>query len=101
MRSWEDESLLRRPPQEDSRRHRAGHAQKPGHSPVRREPLLGQALLENRQTRRVARARKESLEWNNSTIIKGDVAQEVLDLKRQPGQDILGSLRASKGQPAI
>ena len=29
------------------------------------------------------------LEWNNSTLIKGNVAEEVLELKRQPGQDIL------------
>ena len=31
----------------------------------------------------------EPLEWNNSTIIKGDVAQEVSKLKQQPGGDIL------------
>ena len=29
------------------------------------------------------------LEWNNSTLIKANVAEEVLELKRQPGQDIL------------
>ncbi len=40
MRSWEDEGLFGRPPQEDSRRHRAGHAQNPSCSPLRREPLL-------------------------------------------------------------
>jgi dihydrofolate reductase len=28
-------------------------------------------------------------EWNNSTVIKGDVAQEVAKLKEQPGGDIL------------
>ena len=32
---------------------------------------------------------EEPLEWNNSTLLKGDVAQEVLGLKQQPGQDIL------------
>lgn len=32
---------------------------------------------------------EEPLEWNNATIIKGDVAEEVRELKRQPGQDIL------------
>jgi dihydrofolate reductase len=31
----------------------------------------------------------ERAEWNNSTIIKGDVAKEVAKLKEQPGQDIL------------
>jgi dihydrofolate reductase len=32
---------------------------------------------------------EEPLEWNNSTLIKGDVAEEVSRLKQQPGQDIL------------
>src|SRR4051794_24022516 len=41
MRSWKDESLLRRPPQEDSRRHRARHAQSSSGPHLRREPLLG------------------------------------------------------------
>jgi dihydrofolate reductase len=31
---------------------------------------------------------KEPLEWNNSTLIKGDVAEEIAKLKRQPGKDI-------------
>jgi dihydrofolate reductase len=36
---------------------------------------------------------KEPLEWNNSTLIKGDVAEEIAELKRQSGKDItiLGS----------
>jgi dihydrofolate reductase len=29
------------------------------------------------------------LEWNNSTLIRGNVAEEVSELKRQPGKDIL------------
>ena len=32
---------------------------------------------------------EEPLEWNNSTLIKGDVAGEVSKLKQQPGRDIL------------
>jgi dihydrofolate reductase len=32
---------------------------------------------------------EEPLEWNNSTLIKENVAEEVLELKRQPGKDIL------------
>lgn len=32
---------------------------------------------------------EEPLEWNNSSLIKENVAEEVLRLKRQPGQDIL------------
>ena len=31
----------------------------------------------------------EEAEWNNSTIIKENVAEEVSKLKQQPGQDIL------------
>jgi dihydrofolate reductase len=32
---------------------------------------------------------QEPLEWNNSTLIRGNVAEEVSELKRQPGKDIL------------
>jgi dihydrofolate reductase len=32
---------------------------------------------------------EELLEWNNSTLIEGDVTEEVSKLKRQPGKDIL------------
>ena len=32
---------------------------------------------------------EEPLEWNNSTLIKGNVSEEVSELKRQPGKDIL------------
>src|SRR5919199_6534456 len=31
---------------------------------------------------------EEPLEWNNSTLIKGNVAEEVTRLKQQPGKDI-------------
>jgi dihydrofolate reductase len=31
----------------------------------------------------------EEAEWNNSTLIKGDVAEEVSKLKQEPGGDIL------------
>jgi dihydrofolate reductase len=36
---------------------------------------------------------EEPLGWNNSTLIKGNVAEEIANLKRQPGEDvtILGS----------
>jgi dihydrofolate reductase len=30
----------------------------------------------------------EPLEWNNSTLVKGNVAEEISRLKRQPGKDI-------------
>ena len=32
---------------------------------------------------------QEPLEWNNSSLIAGDVAEEVGNLKQQPGKDIL------------
>jgi dihydrofolate reductase len=31
---------------------------------------------------------EEPLEWNNSTLINGDVAEEIAKLKQQPGKDI-------------
>jgi dihydrofolate reductase len=31
----------------------------------------------------------EEAEWNNSTLIKGDVAEEVAKLKQQPGGEVL------------
>jgi dihydrofolate reductase len=36
----------------------------------------------------VSRTLDEPLEWQNSTLIKGDVAGEVSRLKEQPGKDI-------------
>jgi hypothetical protein len=51
--SWLDESLLRRPAQEDHRSPPAGDDQESGRSLLRGEPLLGQAL---RQTGRGGRS---------------------------------------------
>jgi dihydrofolate reductase len=31
----------------------------------------------------------ETVEWNNSTVIRGDLVEEVTRLKNEPGQDIL------------
>jgi dihydrofolate reductase len=36
----------------------------------------------------VSRTLEEPLEWNNSTLIKEDVAEEIAKLKQQPGKDI-------------
>jgi dihydrofolate reductase len=36
----------------------------------------------------VSRTLEEHLEWNNSTLIKGNLAEEISRLKRQPGKDI-------------
>ena len=43
----------------------------------------------------VVSATLEKLEWNNSHLLKGDIAKEVAKLKQQPGQDIMvaGSAR--------
>jgi dihydrofolate reductase len=32
---------------------------------------------------------EEPLEWNNSTLIKGNIAEEISSLKQQPGKEIL------------
>jgi dihydrofolate reductase len=36
----------------------------------------------------VSKTLEEPLEWNNSTLIKGNVAEEITRLKQQPGKDI-------------
>ena len=36
----------------------------------------------------VSKSLEEPLEWNNSTLIEGDVAEEISKLKQQPGKDI-------------
>jgi len=36
----------------------------------------------------VSETLQEPLEWNNSTLIDGDVAEEIAELKQQPGKDI-------------
>jgi dihydrofolate reductase len=37
----------------------------------------------------VSKTLKEPLDWQNSTLISGDVAEEISELKRQPGKDIV------------
>jgi len=36
----------------------------------------------------VSKSLEEPLEWNNSALIKGEVAEEISKLKEQPGKDI-------------
>ena len=36
----------------------------------------------------VSETLEEPLEWNNSTLIKGNVVEEIGELKRRPGKDI-------------
>lgn len=42
----------------------------------------------NRLPKYVASSTLDKVEWNNSTLIEGDVADEVAELKRQPGNEI-------------
>jgi hypothetical protein len=39
----------------------------------------------------VSRILEEPLEWNNSTLTKGNVAEEVSELKRSPARTYLSS----------
>ena len=59
MRSWKDESLLRRPAQESSpSRPPARDAKVPGRPTLFHQPLLGQALLKTRQPGRVSHSQE-------------------------------------------
>ena len=49
----------------------------------------GYADRMNGYPKHVVSTTQEPLEWNNSTLIKGDVAEEVSKLKEQPGKDTL------------
>ncbi len=42
----------------------------------------------NQLPKYVASTTLDKLEWNNSTLLKGDVADEVAKLKRQPGNEL-------------
>jgi dihydrofolate reductase len=43
----------------------------------------------------------ETADWNNSTVVRGDVASAVHDLKQQPGQDIVLYGHGSVGQTLL
>ena len=85
--SWGDESLLRRPPQEDSRRHRTGNAQDPSCTPLRREPLLGQALRQDRPSGRPSHTQKEPRTAPQSGR-ESSSAPRGEDVKERPGATI-------------
>lgn len=56
----------------------------------RREELETYADMMNGYSKHVVSTTlEEPLEWNNSTLIKENVAEEVSRLKEQPGKDIL------------
>jgi dihydrofolate reductase len=60
------------------------------HEGPRRAELQEYTDMMNGYPKRVASTTlEEPLEWNNSTLIKGNIAEEVSGLKRQPGKDIL------------
>jgi len=42
----------------------------------------------NRMPKYVASKALDTVEWNNSTLIKGDVAEGVAGLKREPGREL-------------
>lgn len=46
------------------------------------------AQVMNGMTKYVASRTLDTVEWQNSTLLKGDVAQEVATAKQQPGKDI-------------
>jgi dihydrofolate reductase len=46
-------------------------------------------ILNNAQKYVASSTLKEPLPWMNSTLLKGDVAQAVAELKHQPGKDFL------------
>jgi dihydrofolate reductase len=47
------------------------------------------ALMNDRKKYVVSTTLEEPLEWNNSTLIKENVAEEIAELKQQPGKNIV------------
>jgi len=50
---------------------------------------VGFADMMNRMAKYAVSTTLTDPQWNNSTVIRGNVAEEVSKLKQQPGQDIL------------
>ena len=57
-----------------------------GYWPSSKEELAGQL---NSMTKYVVSRTRQSVDWQNSVLIKGDVAPEIARLKQQPGKNIL------------
>jgi dihydrofolate reductase len=55
----------------------------------RRAELREYADMMNGYPKYVVSTTLEEAGWNNSTIIKGNIAEEVFRLKQQPGKDVL------------
>lgn len=49
----------------------------------------GYAAMMNSYPKYVVSSTLEKVEWNNSTLLKGNIVEEVHKLKEQPGKDIL------------
>jgi dihydrofolate reductase len=47
------------------------------------------AVLDNAQKYVASRTLREPLPWQNSTLLSGDAAESVAELKKQPGKDIV------------
>ncbi len=47
------------------------------------------AVLDNAQKYVASRSLREPLPWQNSTLLSGDAAESVAELKKQPGKDIV------------
>jgi len=54
-----------------------------------RKDDVGFADKMNNMSKYVVSTTLKELDWNNSRLIKGNIAEEVKKLKQQPGQDIL------------
>jgi dihydrofolate reductase len=56
--------------------------------PARPEPHIEAAHMMNAKRKMVFSRTLKETSWANSTILGGDLAQEVANLKRQPGRDV-------------
>jgi dihydrofolate reductase len=50
---------------------------------------IGFAGKMNSMTKYVVSSTLDNPEWNNTHVVKGDVAHEIAELRRQPGRDLL------------
>jgi dihydrofolate reductase len=57
-----------------------------GYWPSSKEELAGRL---NSMTKYVVSRTRQSVDWQNSVLVKGDVAPEIARLKQQPGKNIL------------
>ena len=57
--------------------------------PKQKNDEMGIADRMNSMPKYVVSSTLKEAKWNNSTIIKGGVMEKILDLKQQPGKDII------------